>query len=125
MMNKVKYMLSGILLTSLIFAQTAHASVDTEALFSVSGIADMVLLLCVVICLFWSMRIMSLVRGGLMSKSWQMFTLGFIFLMLARFLAISQSIHLLIVPEYVSTILYLLMILTWLIGIYQTKRTLA
>ena len=125
MMNKVKYMLSGILLINLIFAQTAHASVDTEALFSVSGLADLVLLLCVVICLFWSMRIMSLVRGGLMSKSWQMFTLGFIFLMLARFLAISQSIHLLIVPEYVSTILYLLMILTWLIGIYQTKRTLA
>ncbi|HHI02478.1 MAG: hypothetical protein DRP51_00085 [Candidatus Zixiibacteriota bacterium] len=124
-MNRTKYILSGTMLLSLVFTKTAHASVDTGALFSISGIAEMVLLLCVVICLFWSMKIMSLVRGGMMSKSWQMFTLGFTFLMLARFLAIGQSVNLFVVPDYVSTILYLLMIATWLIGIYQTKRTLA
>jgi len=124
-MNRTKYILSGTMLLSLVFTKTAHASVDTGALFSISGIAEMVLLLCVVICLFWSMKIMSLVRGGMMSKSWQMFTLGFTLLMLARFLAIGQSVNLFVVPDYVSTILYLLMIATWLIGIYQTKRTLA
>lgn len=124
-MNKIKNILSGIFLISLVFAQSANAVVDTEALFTAAGIADLVLLLGIFICLFWSMNIMSLVRGGLMSKSWQMFTLGFIFLILARLVTIGASINLFVVPEYLSTILYLLMTVTWLIGIYQTKRILA
>ncbi len=124
-MNKIKNILSGIFVISLIFSQTAKAAIDTEVLFTVSGIADMALLLCIIICLLWSMKIMSLVRGGLMSKSWQMFTLGFIFLILARLLILGISLGLFAVPEYASTVLYLLMVVTWLIGIFQTKRILA
>ncbi len=124
-MNKSKYILSGIFLISFLFTKTANAAVDINALLSTAGIADMVLLLCIIICLFWSMNIMSLVRGGLMSKSWQMFTLGFLFLILARIVIISATINLFVVPEYVSTLLYLFMTITWLIGIFQTKRILA
>ena len=124
-MNKLKYIISGIFLINFLFAGTAHAAVNINALLSASGIADLVLLLCIFVCLFWSMKIMSLVRGGLMSKSWQMFTLGFLFLILARLMIISATINLFVVPEYVSTILYLLMTVTWLVGILQTKRILA
>lgn len=124
-MSKTKYILFGIFLIGMVSTQTAQAAVDTKALYSVSGIADMALLLCIFICLIWSMKIMSLVRGGMMSKSWQMFTLGFIFLILARVISLSAIINLFVVPDYVSTVLYLLMTITWLIGIFQTKRILA
>lgn len=124
-MNKVKNILSGLFIISLFSTPSAFARVDTTALYSTAGIADLILLLGIIICLFWSMKIMSLVRGGLMSKSWQMFTLGFLFLILARLLIISTSINLFVVPEYLSTIFYLLMTITWLIGIFQTKRILA
>jgi len=124
-MNKSKFILSGIFLISFLFAKTANAAVNIDALLSTAGIVDMVLLLCIIICLFWSMNIMSLVRGGLMSKSWQMFTLGFLFLILARIVIISATINLFVVPDYVATILYLFMTITWLIGIFQTKRILA
>lgn len=124
-MSKTKYILFGIFLIGMVSTQTAQAAVDTKALYSVSGIADMALLLCIFICLIWSMKIMSLVRGGMMSKSWQMFTLGFIFLILARVITLSAIINLFVVPDYVSTVLYLLMTITWLIGIFQTKRILA
>ena len=125
MMNKIKYILSGLFLICLISGKTAHAAVNVNALLSTSGIVDLALLLCIIICLFWSMKIMSLVRGGLMSKSWQMFTLGFLFLILARLTIISSTVSLFVFPEFVSTVLYLLMTLTWLIGIFQTKRILA
>ncbi|MCP4706796.1 MAG: hypothetical protein GY865_19535 [candidate division Zixibacteria bacterium] len=124
-MNKIKNILSSVLLIGLICTQTANAAVNTEVLFSISGIADMVLIACIVVCLLWSMKIMSLVRGGLMSKGWQMFTLGFVFLLLARLMVLSGMINLFVVPEYVATVFYLLMTVTWLIGIFQTKRTLA
>jgi len=124
-MNKVKNILSCLFIISLFSTQSAFARVDTEVLYSTAGIAELILLLGIIICLFWSMKIMSLVRGGLMSKSWQMFTLGFLFLILARLIIISASINLFVVPEYLSTIFYLLMTVTWLIGIFQTKRILA
>ncbi len=59
-MNKAKNILSGIFVISLVFSQTARAAVNTDVLLSVSGMADMVLLFGIIICLLWSMKIMSL-----------------------------------------------------------------
>lgn len=125
MMKKIKYIFASAMLLGVMPLQSASAAIDTRGLTTTSGIINLALLLCVIIGIAWSMKVMSLVRGGLLSKSWQMFALGFVFLMLARLLALGETVKLVAAPEYVTTILYLLMILTWLVGIYQTKKILA
>jgi len=125
-MNRIKkYIIAGVVPVSLIFSRTVNAAVDTKALLSTGGAVNLALLLAVVICLAGSIKIMSLVKGGLMSKSWQMFTLGLVFLIIARILIVFDSIRIFASPELVVTALYLLMTITWLVGIYQTKRILA
>jgi len=108
----------------LLLSRTASASVNPAVFYTPTGILDIAILLGTLICLLWAAKVMSLVKGGLMSKSWQMFSLGFSFLLIARILAISETASLFAIPGYVLTALYLLMILTWLFGLYQTKKVL-
>jgi len=121
-MSKLRYILPAA--AALFLFSPAQAAMDTQQLFSPAGIIDLALVLCVIICLFWAMKVISLVRGGLMSKGWQMFATGFIILLVARLLSIGESISLLQLPGYIGTALYLLMAFTWLIGLYQTKKVL-
>jgi len=124
-MKKFNSILLSLTVLSLLFSKPANAAVDTQALYSVTGLINVALILSILICLIWSMRVMSLVKGGLMSKSWQMFTIGFVFLLFARFLVVSESINLFEAPDYIATAFYGFMVITWLIGIYRTKRILA
>ena len=121
-MNKIKYILAAA--ATLILSAPAQAAVDTQQLISPAGLIDLALLLCVIICLFWAVKVISLVRGGLMAKGWQMFAAGFIVLLIARLLSIGESISLLQLPGYIFTALYLLMAFTWLLGLYRTKKVL-
>jgi len=102
----------------------AHASIKIEDFYSTTSIFNVSLLICAFICLMWSLRIMSLVRGGLMSKSWQMFVLGFGFLVVAQLIIVGDKVQLYSMPGHVVTILYLLMAIMWLIGLYRTRRVL-
>jgi hypothetical protein len=113
-----------ICLLCLIPIQPAHAAFDVEGIYTISAIFNIVLLLCAIICLIWSLKILSLVRGGLISKSWQMFVLGFCFLILAQLLAVGEKAGLFVLPVYIGTVLYLMMAMTWLAGLYQTRKVL-
>ena len=106
------------------FASSASASLKVEDLYTTTSIVHIISLLCALICLIWAMKILSYVRGGSMSKSWQMFVLGFGFLVIAQILALSKNTGLMILPEYFSAVIYLLMAMTWLVGLYQTRRVL-
>lgn len=106
------------------FASSASASLRMEDLYTTTSIVHIILLLCALICLVWALKILSYVRGGSMSKSWQMFVLGFGFLVIAQVLALSKNSGLLIVPDYLSAVVYLMMAFTWMIGLYQTRRVL-
>ncbi len=59
-----------------------------------------------------------------MSKSWQMFVLGFSFLVIAQLFVIGESAQLFLLPGYIISVLYLLMTIMWLIGLYKTRRIL-
>lgn len=123
-MNTMKKIVANILLLGMASTQPAFASLNKEGSYSLSAILNVVLLMCAVICLIWSLKILSLVRGGLMSRSWQMFTIGFCFLTLAQLIIIGEKANLFFVPGYVTTALYVLMVTTWLIGVYQTRKAL-
>lgn len=125
MKNKIIQIIlsSGIL--SLFTVRTASANAGGEGFFSASAIFNLFLLVCAVLCLLAAVKILSLVRGGLLSKGWQMFVLGFASLVLAQVLIVSQKAHILPTPEFVTVILYLVMAGAWLAGLYQIRRVLA
>lgn len=112
--------LGGALATSV----PARAAVQTENIYEPASIVTLILLLCSVLCLIWAFKVLSLVRGGLLSKSWQMFVLGFAFLLLAQLVTLGQQVALINLPGFVVTAFYLLMSITWLLGLYQTRRIL-
>ncbi len=124
MMKRFLYVVLAATAVNLVLTGSAEASVKAENLYSTGSIFNLVLLICSLICLIWSLKILSLVRGGLLSKSWQMFVLGFGFLLLAQLLLLMDSANLLSIPAFIATALYLLMGITWLVGLYQTRKIL-
>ncbi|UCD95140.1 MAG: hypothetical protein JSU69_03570 [Candidatus Zixiibacteriota bacterium] len=124
MRRKIRNAVATVIVGGLATAQPAFASFEAGNMFSTSAIFNTVLLICAVICLIWSLKILSLVRGGLISRSWQMFALGFSFLTLAQMMVVAESAGVFAVPTYVTTVLYLMMTFTWLVGLYQTRKVL-
>jgi len=112
-------------LLGLASAQTASANTGGESFFSASSIFNFFLLICAVLCLLGSVKILSLVRGGLLSKGWQMLVLGFAALVLAQLFVVSQKAHIFAMPESIIVLLYLLMAGTWLVGLHQIRKILA
>jgi hypothetical protein len=123
MMNKIKKIISAMFIV-IVSANPVFASINIPSLYTPTAIVHEILLIFAVISLVWAMKVLSLVRGGLMSKSWQMFVLGICFLICAQLIVISEQAGLLAVPGYVSSAIYLLMAFTWLLGIYQTRKVL-
>ncbi len=121
-----KYMLIGFLSMAMVLGlmESARAAIQTQELFRPNGILDLALFVGAAFCLWWSARVMSLVKGGLMSKGWQMFSLGFGFLLLARLLAIGETIKLATLPNYIPAAVYLVMVVIWSLGLYQTRKVL-
>jgi hypothetical protein len=123
-MKKTLNIFLSVLAAIMLFATPSRAAIQTDSLYQPMSIVTLVILLCSVVCLVWSFKVLSLVRGGLLSKSWQMFVLGFGFLLLAQVISLGQQIALINFPGFITTTFYLLMAVTWLVGIYQTRRVL-
>ncbi len=124
MIKRMRRILLPVLLMCPVLPLSASASINTDAMYTPSSIVNIAILLCAIICLAWAMKILSLVRGGLLSKSWQMFVLGFCFLIFAQLMVIGEHAELFMLPSYTTTSLYLLMAITWLIGLYHTRKIL-
>ncbi len=112
------------LMIKLAFTKQVLGGFNEENIYEPSAIISLVILLCAVIGLAWALKILSLVRGGLMSKSWQMFGLGFGFLIVAQVLALGQDVQIFAIPHFIVSAIYLLMAIMWLIGLYQTRKVL-
>jgi len=123
-MKKNMLMIGGVVSATLLTAEPARAGIETAGLYTTASIFNLILLLCAVLCMVWSLKIMSLVRGGVLSRTWQMFGLGFGFLMLAQVLILGGRINAFQLPGFVTTGFYVLMAITWLVGLYQTRKIL-
>src|SRR5574341_1298359 len=53
-------------------------------------------------CLFWSYQIWHQVKGGMLSRSWQMFLLGFLLLAVSQLLNVLTSTEIVVIPGFVS-----------------------
>ena len=122
MIQKIKHIF--ISLGLVLFTGRSAWAGSAPGIYSTEGIVHLILLLCAIVGLIWSLKILSLVKGGMMSKSWQMFVLGFCFLVFAQLMALGESAGMFFLPSYIKPSLYLLMAITWLIGLYHTRKVL-
>ena len=78
-----------------------------------------------VICAGGAFKVFSLVRGGRMSRCWQMFFGGFALLAAAEIIMVLQALEIVFLPEVVVPGLLALMAGLFLFGILDVKRTLS
>lgn len=101
-------------------AQAANLAVIT----SPPTLLNLFILIFAVCCLASSAKVMSLVRGGQLSRSWQMFAAGFAVLTICQLATLSSHLELILLPSFVVPGALVVMSGLFLFGIIETKRAL-
>ncbi len=76
-------------------------------------------------CLFGSFQVWNQVKGGMLSRSWQMFLVGFFLLAVSQLLNVLTSMEITSVPGYVTPLLMTLMAGAFFYGIFTARKTLS
>lgn len=71
-----------------------------------------------------SIQVLSLVRGGALSKSWQLFVGGFIALALAQCIFVLNAIEVFAAPSFITPALVAVAAGMIIYGVWQAKRVL-
>ena len=83
------------------------------------------ILVFAVACVVGAGRVLTLVRGGHLSKSWQLFTAGFAILVLCELAILGNAFELIMLPSFVVPGGLAVMCGLFLYGIVETKRVLS
>ena len=76
-------------------------------------------------CLFGSFQVMGQVKGGYLSKSWQMFFSGFVFLAISQLASIASAMEFFSLPELFTPLMLLLMSGLFAYGVFSARNTLS
>ncbi len=76
-------------------------------------------------CLYSSFQVLSQVKGGLLSRSWQMFLLGFGLLTISQFLSFASALEFFSISAGVVNGLLFLMAGVFAYGVYNARKTLS
>ncbi len=77
-----------------------------------------------IICVVFSVRVLSLVRGGQLSRSWQLFLIGFFLLAVSQLAVLLHLFGVVVLPNWVVPTLLVLMAGLFLFGLFETRRSL-
>lgn len=117
---KKNSLILGLLLLGSSNAHAANFAVITSPPTMLSAIVFLV----GVGCLVGSVKILSLLRGGLLFKSWQIFLTAFITLVISQVANLIHDFEIFILPTFVVPSLLLLAIGLFMFGVFETKKTL-
>ena len=87
-------------------------------------ILNIVIFLVALGCLFGTVKIMNLIKGGQLFKSWQFFMIAFIVLAVCQTAILLKDFEILAMPVYVVPALVFLTFGLFLYGVWETKKTL-
>ena len=76
-------------------------------------------------CLFGSFQVMGQVKGGYLSRSWQMFFFGFALLAISQLASIGSAMELFSLPELFTPLMLLLMSGLFAFGVFSARNTLS
>lgn len=75
-------------------------------------------------CLVGSVKILAVLKGGLLFRGWQLFMFGFAVLAICQLAGLLSDFEIFSLPEYAAPALTVVVSGLFLYGILQTKRTL-
>ena len=87
-------------------------------------ILSIVVFLAGIGCLFGTVKILSILRGGLLFRSWQIFMTAFVALAVSQLANLINDFEIFIMPSFVVPALLTLAIGLFLYGVFETKKTL-
>ncbi|MBD3331679.1 hypothetical protein GF356_02420 [candidate division GN15 bacterium] len=108
---------------ALIMTSTTQAA-NVAVIATPPTLLDTLVLGLAVFATVTSMKVFDLVRGGLLSKSWQFFAGGFAALALAQLLRILNAMEVFSLPSFVVPAVVMIMIGLFIMGVIQTRKTL-
>ncbi len=120
-MRKYSIMLALVLVAAAGEAHAANLAVITSPPTFLSVFA----LLAACAGLAFCLQVMSLVKGGLFSRIWQMFVIGFVLLALSQAAVLLVHFEIMLLPGFVVPALMLLMTAVFSYGIIEAKRILS
>jgi hypothetical protein len=113
-------LIAGLLLLLSPAANAANLAVITNP----PTIFSLLALIVAVAGVFGAFKVAELVRGGLLSKSWQMFIVGFVVLALAQVASLLHAFEILALPSFVVPAMLVVMVGLFTYGVYEARRTL-
>jgi len=114
---------SLILGLMLLFVSDAHAA-NFAVITQPPTILSAVVFLVGVGCLVGTVKVLSLLRGGLLFKSWQIFMTAFIVLVISQAASLINDFEIFLLPTFAVPALLLLALGLFLFGVFETKKTL-
>ena len=118
-MKKISFAL-GLLLVGSTNAHAANFAVITQPQTMLSAFV----FLAGIGCLVGAVNILSLVRGGLLFKSWQIFLSAFVVLIVSQIANLIHDFEIFMLPSFAVPALLLLAIGLLFFGVFETKKTL-
>ena len=113
------------IILGLLFLLTGNAhAANFTVITQPPTILSLVIFLVGVGCLVGSYKILSLVRGGLLFKSWQIFLTAFVVLSISQIANLVNNFEIFILPSFVVPALLVLTFGLFLLGVFETKKTL-
>lgn len=119
-MNRILPLSILMVLASAARADAANLAVITNP----PTIVNLLVFVGAVACAGGAIKVFGLVRGGRLSKSWQLFIVGFILLAVSEIILLCQTVEVLTLPEFVVPTLLAAMAVVFLFGILEVKKTL-
>ncbi len=109
----------------LLLAGTSQAmAANLSVIASPSTLLNMVVLGIVVGCAVGSVKVLTLIKGGYLSRSWQIFLSSFIVLALSELAILLNDFELVTIPNFAVPALLVLALGLFLYGIFETKKVL-
>ena len=104
-------------------AGNAHAA-NFAVITSPPTLLSLIVFLGAVACLWGGLKVISLVKGGFLQRSWQIFLGSFIVLSLSQLLNLLHDFEIIAVPQYVVPALLTVTTGLFFYAIFETKKTL-
>ena len=106
--------------------QTANAATpDFAVLLTLPALVDQVLLLVALASIAVAFKVYSLVKGGLLAKSWQLFVVGMLCLAIAQIFELARMLGYFTPPDIFRPVILLCMAALWLFGAYKARKALS
>jgi len=110
--------------TIIVLSASRVEAANVAVVVASPGIFNLAILLIACACAVVGFKVLSAVRGGLLSRSWQYIVAGFSLLALSQLVTLLNATEILSVPGWVVPVLLVAMSSVLFYGVFQTKQVL-